>query len=214
MLATVFVLLLEQVESRWRCDSYDNRTKVAKYNQDHAVRKADLIQIDGAGHFEANEIILSFSLNSLAWWMGTSTDSITKARHAICDFYLREQRRNFKSLLQDQRSVVGLHIEFDETGQFCFSSILTQGSLFYELICQCKRIIESKLVIRYDPRCAKLWFAIVDVILSKSWLLDFINCFRKRGLFFSDRQGGTTALHFCEVVALHSILQDGKLLNR
>ncbi|CAE7041839.1 unnamed protein product [Symbiodinium sp. KB8] len=97
---------------------------------------------------------------------------------------------------------------------FCFSSILTQGSLFYELICQCKRIIESKLVIRYDPRCAKLWFAIVDVILSKSWLLDFINCFRKRGLFFSDRQGGTTALHFCEVVALHSILQDGKLLNR
>ncbi|CAE7304006.1 unnamed protein product [Symbiodinium microadriaticum] len=56
---------------------------------------------------------LRFSINSLAFWIGCGT-----TRHALCDYYLFEQKKGFEYVTsQDDRAVIGYQIEFDETGQ-------------------------------------------------------------------------------------------------
>ncbi|CAE7939039.1 unnamed protein product [Symbiodinium necroappetens] len=56
---------------------------------------------------------LRFSINSLAFWVGCGT-----TRHALCDYYLSEQKKGFEYVtIKDDRAVIGYQIEFDETGQ-------------------------------------------------------------------------------------------------
>ncbi|CAK9066605.1 unnamed protein product [Durusdinium trenchii] len=60
-----------------------------------------------------------FSLNSVAYWMGGSPDTVSKAQKSVANVYLTKQKDIVTQMLNHPQefSSIGLHLEFDETGQ-------------------------------------------------------------------------------------------------